>query len=301
FENFFKKRANFPKFKSKYSRQSLTYPQGFKIGGDRIKFPKLGVIPAVIHRPIKGKVKSVTISKDCSGEYFASILVEDGVEIPEPNPEGKAIGLDMGLTHFCTDSDGNKTDNPRWFKKHERNLRVKQQRLSRRKKGSSNRNKARLKVAKVQGKIARCRKDFHQKLSRSIVDKNQVIAVENLNIKGMVKNRKLSKAISQVGWSDFCTMLKYKAERLGKVYIEVNRFYPSSKTCNVCLNKVDILPLDIRTWVCTGCNTQHDRDVNAARNIRDEALRIITSGTGVQAYCLDVSPETGNSNGHSIG
>lgn len=301
FQNFYDRRAEEPVFKSKYGKQSITYPQKYKIGDGCIWFPKLGTIPAVLHRPIEGKVKSVTISKNCDGKYYASILVDDGSEKPESNTEGKAIGLDVGLTHFVTDSDGNKTENPRWYKKHERNLKIKQQRLSRRKKGSSNRNKARLKVAKVQGKIARCRTDFHHKLSRRIVDKNQVIAVENLNIKGMVKNRKLSKSISQVGWGGFCTMLKYKAERLGKIYIEVDRFYPSSKTCNICLNKIDSLGQEIREWVCPSCNTPLDRDINAAKNIRDEALRQITSGTGVKAYRLDVSLGTGNSNKLSIG
>lgn len=301
FERFFKKQSGFPKFKSKHGKQSLTFPQGFKIFGDRIQFPKLGLVLAKIHRPITGKVKSITLSKNSDGNYFASILVEDGLEKPEISTEGKAIGLDVGLNHFVTDSDGNKIDNPRWFKKHERNLKIKQQRLSRRKKDSRNRNKARLAVARTHSKISRCRADFHHKLSRKITNENQVIAVENLNIKGMVKNRKLAKAISQVGWGQFCTMLKYKAENEGKLYVEVDRFYASSKTCNFCLNKVDSLPLDIRAWTCNSCNNQHDRDVNAARNIRDEALRNIASGTGVKAFRLELSPNTSNSNRRSFG
>ena len=255
---------------------------------------------AKIHRPIEGKLKTVAITKNCCEQYYASILVEDGKEQPESSIEGKAIGIDLGLTHFAITSDGSKFDNPKWLKKHEHNLKIKQQQLSRKQKGSNNRNKARNKVAKVHNKISNCRSDYNHKLSRRIVDENQVICVENLNVKGMVKNHKLSKAISQVGWGQFCTMLKYKAEQEGKIYQEVDRFFPSSKTCNVCLNQVSNLTLDLRSWECSSCHTLHDRDINAAINIRDEGLRILavgyvesnsacrttalTSGTGDQAY-----------------
>ena len=202
--------------------------------------------------------------------------------------------IDLGLNHFAITSDGSKFDNPKWLVRHERNLKIKQQRLSRRSKGSNNRNKSRLAVAKVHEKIAGCREDFLHKLSRRIVDENQVICVENLNVKGMVKNPNLSKAISQVGWGMFCTMLKYKADNEGKVYQEVDRFFPSSKTCNVCLNQVKSLPLDIRYWDCNNCGTKHiDRDINTALNIRDEGLRIISCGTRDKAYCPDVRPSKG--------
>jgi putative transposase len=149
-------------------------------------------------------------------------------------------------------------------------------------------NKSRLKVAKVHNKISRCREDFHHKLSRRIVNENQVIVLENLAIKNMVKNHNLAKAISQVGWNQFCTMLKYKAEQEGKIYLEVDRFFPSSKTCHVCLNQIGSLPLNIRQWTCSGCNTTHDRDINAAISLRDEGLRVLASGTGATAYCPDV-------------
>ncbi|MBE9167509.1 transposase, partial [Pleurocapsales cyanobacterium LEGE 06147] len=250
------------------------------------------------HRPIEGKIKTVTLSMSCSGQYFASILFEDGKSPPAPlikggaeggGIEGKAIGVDLGLTHFALTSDGSKFDNPRWLAKHERNLKKKQQQLSRKKKGSNNRNKSRLKVARVHNKITRCREDFHHKLSRRIVDENQVIVVENLNVKGMVRNRNLAKAINSVGWGQFCTMLKYKAENEGKVYLEVDRFFASSKTCNNCLYQVSDLPLELRFWECPSCGTKHDRDINAAKNIRDEGLRILkTSGSGEKAYCPDV-------------
>ncbi|MDJ0723707.1 MAG: transposase [Prochloraceae cyanobacterium] len=285
FNNFFERRAKYPRFKSKHGKQSIHYPQNVKRIEDCLRLPMIGDVKAVFHREIKGKIKTVTVSKNKSDQYYAAILFEDGKDQPETNTNGKAIGIDLGINHFAITSDGSKFDNPRWLTKHEHNLKIKQQRLSRREKGSSNRNKARKIVSKVHKKIADCRSDFHHKLSRRIVDENQVIVVENLAVSNMVKNRKLSKAISQVGWGQFCTMLKYKAEQEGKVYQEVDRFFPSSKTCNVCLNQVDSLPLEIRFWNCSNCGTKHiDRDVNAAKNIRDEGLRIISSGTGDKAY-----------------
>jgi putative transposase len=293
FINFFEKRACFPRFKSKHGKQSLSYPQNVKIKGDMITFPKLGEIYAKTHRPIDGEIKTVTISKNKAEEYYASILCEDGKEQPKPNTEGKAIGLDMGIKDFCVTSDGSKFDNPRWLEKHERNLRNKQKELSRKQKGSNNRNKARIKVAKVHNKISRCRSDFHHKLSRRIVNENQVVICENLNIKGMGKNHCLSKAIQQVGWGQFQTMLKYKCEQEGKIYLEIDRFFPSSKTCNHCLNVVDSLPLDVRQWECPRCKTKHDRDINASCNIRDEGLRILSLGTSESAYCPDVRPSKG--------
>lgn len=148
----------------------------------------------------------MTISKNKAEQYYASILFENGKEQPLPNTEGKAIGLDMGIKHFCVTSDGSKFENPKWLEKHERNLRNKQRVLSRKQKGSNNRNKARIKVAKVHNKISRCREDFHHKLSCRIVNENQVVVCENLNIKGMGKNRRLSKSIQQVGWGKFQTM-----------------------------------------------------------------------------------------------
>ena len=243
---------------------------------------KIGLIYAKIHRPIEGKLKTVTITKNCCDQYFASILFENGKNKPQSSIEGKAIGIDLGLTHFAITSDGSKFDNPKWFKKHELNLKRKQQQLSRKQKGSSNRSQARKRVAKIHNKISNCRSDYNHKLSRRIVDENQVICVENLHVKGMVKNRKLSKSISQVGWGQFCTMLKYKAEQEGKVYQEVGRFFPSSLTCNVCLNQVSSLRLEIRQWECNSCGAKHDRDVNAAINIRDEGLRILTSELAVR-------------------
>ena len=309
FINFFEGRASFPNFKAKHRKQSITYPQNVSLVDNGLKFPKMGVVYAKIHKKIEGTIKSVTVSLNCQGHYYASILTEDGKELPEQSSEGKAIGIDLGINHFAITSDGSKFENPKWLNKHEKNLKAKQKRLSRRQKGSNNRNKTRKQVARVHKKIADCRLDFHHKLSRRIVSENQVICVENLAVKNMVKNHNLAKAISQVGWGQFCTMLKYKAEWEGKIYQEVDRFFSSSKTCHVCLNQVRSLPLDIRNWQCEKCQTNHDRDINAAINIKDEGLRILrvrnsgvspeckthsrqTSGTGVTAYRPDVSRDS---------
>jgi putative transposase len=289
FNNFFERRAKYPRFKSKHGKQSIHYPQNVKVGDSYLTIPKIGDVSAIIHRTIEGKVKTVTISKNCSNQYFAAILFDDGKDKPESSTDGKAIGIDLGLSHFAVTSDGSKFDNPRIFGKHEKNLKLKQQQLSRKQKGSNNRNKARKKVARVHRKITNCRADFLHKLSRRIVNKNQVIVTENLNVKGMMQNHCLAKSIHQVGWGMFCTMLKYKAEAEGKVYQEVDRFFPSSKTCHVCLNQVGSLPLDVRRWTCEHCQTTHDRDINAAINLRDEGLRILTSGTGDKACRPDVS------------
>lgn len=290
YRNFFQKRGGFPKFKSKHNKQSITYPQNVRLENSAIKFPKLGSIYAKITKRPIGSVKTVVITTNCVGQYFASVLFEDGLPTPIANasPNDKAIGLDLGLTHFAITSDGSKFNNPKWFKEHEKNLKIKQQKLSRKQKDSSNRNKARRQVAVVYNKITNCRADFQHKLSRRIVNENQIICVESLAISNMVKNRKLSKAISQVGWGMFLTMLKYKAEQEGKVYVEIDRWFPSSKICNVCLNQVSHLPLDIRYWDCSSCYTHHDRDITAAKNIKDEGLRLLALGTSATAYRPDV-------------
>lgn len=223
FNNFFERRAKYPRFKSKHGKQSIHYPQNVIRIENSLRLPKIGDVKAIFHRPIEGKIKTVTVSKNQAGQYFASILFDDGEEKPSSPTEGKNIGIDLGLTHFCITSEGSKFDNPRWITKHERNLKIKQQQLSRKQKASNNRNKSRKKVARVHLKVANCRSDFHHKLSRRIVNESKVICVENLAVANMVKNRRLSKAISQVGWGQFCTMLKYKAELDGKTYIEEDK------------------------------------------------------------------------------
>jgi putative transposase len=280
YKNFFEKRGGLPKFKSKHGRQSIQYPSNVKIDGDYIKLPgKIGKIYCKQNRSFEGKIKTTTVSLNPDGNYFVSILVDDGKLTPNISTEGNAIGIDLGITHFAITSDGSKYNNQRHTNKHAHNLKKKQQSLTRKVKGSNSRNKARKLVAKVYSKIKRVREDFLHKLSRKIVNENQVIIVENLAVKNMVRNHKLAKAINDCGWGQFTTMLKYKSEWEGKTYIEIDRWFPSSKTCNVCLNKIDSLLLNVRNWTCNKCNTQHDRDVNAAINIRNEGLRILSLGT----------------------
>lgn len=283
YKNFFEKRARLPKFKSRKGRQSITYPQNFKFEGDYVKLPKIGNVYCRQHRELTEKPRSVTVSQNPDGKYYVSVLIDDGKEKPEPSTDGKKIGIDLGLENFAITSDGSKFPNPKHLSKHDANLKRKQKKLNRKEKGSNNRNKFRKRVAKIHSKNSRCREDFLHKLSRKIVDENQVIFVENLQVKGMMKNHNLARAISDVAWGMFCTMLKYKTEREGKVYHEIDRFFPSSKTCHVCLNQVGSLPLDVRNWTCQNCQTHHDRDINAAINIRNEGLRQLELGTSFTA------------------
>lgn len=279
FVNFFEKRAGYPSFKSKHGRQSIQYPQGVKTVEDRkLYLPKIGHVKAVFHREIVGDIKTVTISREPSGKYFASILTETGEPMPACSLEGKILGIDVGLTHLAVTSDGSKFDNPRPIQRAEKNLKRKQRKLSRKAKGSKRRNKARLLVAKAHEKVANARKDYLHKLSKRLVSESQVIAVENLHVKGMMKNPNLAKAIGDVGWGMLAGLLKYKAEKAGKGYVEVNRFFPSSKACSCCGHVVRSLPLSIRAWTCDRCHTPHDRDINAAKNIAQEAKRLIAAG-----------------------
>jgi putative transposase len=294
FINFFDGRAQYPTFKSKFDRQSLQYPANVKVLSEaEIKFPgNLGTVKAKVHRDVSGKLRTVTVSRMPDGRYYASLLVEDGIEKPEPSREGKAIGIDLGLIDFAVTSDGSRYQNPRHLKKHLGNLKRKQRKLSRKRDKTTNkRRKAKLAVAKVHSKIALVRCDFLHKLSRKTVNENQVIVVENLAVKNMVKNHNLAQAISDAGWGTFCTMLKYKAEFDGKIYLEIGRFFPSSHLCNVTLLPVPKMDLSVRSFECPHCNERHDRDVNAAINIRNEGLRILALGISATAQGRDVRPK----------
>jgi putative transposase len=294
FINFFDGRAKYPTLKNRHGRQSIQYPQNVKIPNNtEIKFPgNLGTIKARIHRDCDGKVKTVTVSKMPDGRYYASLLLDDGVSTPLSSSEGKAIGIDLGLIDFAVTSDGSKFNNPKHLKKHERNLKRKQRKLSRKKDKTTNRRrKSKLALAKVHSKISFVREDFLHKLSRKIVNENQVIVVEDLALKNMVKNHNLAKAISDVGWGMFCTMLKYKAEQEGKVYLEIDRFFPSSHLCNATLLSVPKMDLSVRAFLCPHCHEHHDRDVNAAINIRNEGLRIMALGTSASALGGNVRPK----------
>ncbi|MBD2035312.1 IS200/IS605 family element transposase accessory protein TnpB [Phormidium sp. FACHB-592] len=294
FINFFEGRAKYPTFKSKFARQSVQYPQNVKmLDGVAIKFPgNLGTVRAKLHRALPtGAIKTVTVSKTPDERYYASLLIDDGKAMPESSSDGKAVGLDLGLIDFVVTSDGSKFHNPKHLQKHAKNLKRKQQKLSRKQKGSKTRCKARRLVAKVHSKIARVREDFLHKLSRKLVNENQVVVVENLAVKNMVKNHTLAKAISDAGWGKFCTMLKYKAEFDGKTYLEIDRFFPSSHLCSNTLLSLPKLALSVRSFLCPHCGQRHDRDVNAAINIKNEGLRLLALGISATANRGSVNPK----------
>ena len=299
YKNFFAGRARFPRFKSKHGKQSIQYPQSVKVLGNIVKLPGLvGAIKAKIKRPIEGTIKTVTVSLDPSGKYFASILIEVEGNNPHTSTDGKVIGIDLGLTHFAITSDGtgkiSKYDNPRHLAKHEKNLKKKQQKLAKKQKGSNSRKKCKRLAARVYERVSNSRQDFLHKLSRKLVNENQVVVVENLHVKGMVRNHNLAKAISDAGWGTFTNFLAYKLEQKGGLFVEINRWFPSSKLCSNCYYQVDQIPLDIREWTCPSCNTHHDRDGNAATNIRAEGIRILqTDGTAVSANGGEVRPTKG--------
>jgi putative transposase len=299
YKNFFEKRAGFPKFKSKHSKQSVQYPQNVKIVDGDVKLPgNIGVVKAKIHRPIEGKIKTVTISKTPSGKYFASILTE--VEDDKPSTsEGKIYGIDLGLKHFAVVSDGKKVskyDNPRHIAKHEKNLKRKQKKLARKVKGSKSRNKYRKLVAKVYEQVSNSRQDFLHKLSHKLTSDSQAVIVESLNVKGMVLASSLAKAISDCGWGIFTNFLAYKLERKGGKLVEIDRWFPSSKLCHVCFYQIGEMPLDVREWDCPNpnCKTHHDRDENASHNIRAEGIRMLKAeGSAVSAVGGEVRPKLG--------
>jgi putative transposase len=298
YRNFFEGRAKYPRFKAKKNRQSIQYPQSVKVVDGCLKFPgRVGIVKAKLHRPIEGTVKTVTVSMTPSGNYHASVLMELEGDSPTANTGGKVAGIDLGLKDFAIVNDGVKTSkyaNPKHLAKHERNLKRKQQKLARKEKGSKSRDKARLLVARVHERVSNVRQDYLHKLSRKLVDDNQVIVVESLNTKGMVGNHKLAKAISDVGWGMFVNFLQYKLDREGKVLLSIDRWFPSSKLCSNCDYQIIEMPLNVRAWTCPSCGTHHDRDENAAINIRAEGIRMLSVlGTRTAADGGDVSPKRG--------
>ncbi|MGF1676552.1 MAG: RNA-guided endonuclease InsQ/TnpB family protein [Rivularia sp. (in: cyanobacteria)] len=297
YKNFFEKRAGFPSFKSKHGKQSIQYPQNVKIVDGNVKIPgNIGVVKAKIHRPIEGKVKTVTISKTPSGKYFASILTQTEQDNPTTT-SGKIYGVDLGLNHFAVVTDGEKVskyDNPKHLVKHDKNLKRKQKKLARKLHGSNSRNKYRKIVAKVYERVSNSRQDFLHKLSYKLVSDSQAVIVENLNVKGMVRNHKLAKSISDCGWGTFINFLAYKLKRKGGNLVEIDRWFPSSKLCSNCFYQMGEMPPDVREWTCPHCGTRHDRDGNAAINIREEGIRIIKAeGSAVSAVGGEVRPKMG--------
>ncbi|RUO18025.1 RNA-guided endonuclease InsQ/TnpB family protein [Aliidiomarina maris] len=290
FQSFFdpKLPARHPKFKRKHGNQSSYHCTSISCGGDWIKVPKLKQpIKARIHRQVEGELKSITLSRTVTGEYYASLLYEDGQEAPAPIQSlnaAQVLGLDMGLTHLVIDSNGTKKPNPRFLKKASANLRRKQKALSRCQKGSKGRAKARFKLAKAHQRLANARADFQHKLSRQLIDENQAIIVETLKVKNMLKNRKLSKHIADASWSSLIQKLEYKAKAQGKHLVKIEQWFASSKTCSCCGHKLEELSLTVRDWHCPACSTQHDRDINAAFNIKAQGiLKLKAAGLSVSA------------------
>ncbi len=284
FLNFFEGRAQYPTFKKKHGPQAATYASSaFKWDGTNLTLAKMDT-PLDIHwsRPLPTGCKptTVTVTKDCADRYFASILVEEEItDLPVVN---KQVGLDLGLKSMVITSDGQTFGNPKFFAKDEKKLAKAQRRHAKKQKGSKNRAKAKLKVARIHARIADRRRDYQHKLSTQIIRENQVVCVESLQVKNMVKNHKLAKAISDVGWSEFVRQLEYKAEWYGRTLVKIDKFYPSSKRCFDCGHLLDSLSLDIRHWMCPECGVQHDRDINAAKNVLAAGQAVLACGEAVR-------------------
>lgn len=279
FKNFFSLRARFPNFKSRHSKQSIRFPESCSIKNGGLKLPKLGIVKASLSKSINGKIKSVTVSKTSTDKYFASILIER--EDLENTKQGKISGIDLGLSSLVTVFDGEscyKVDPIKPTRKYAKCLRRRQQTLSRRVKGSSNRRKAIKRVARVYEKISNTRLDFLHKLSRKLVDENQVIVAEDLCVKGMART-KLAKSVQDAGFGMLLNFIGYKLEREGGKLVQVDRFFPSTKLCSCCKFKNNELDLSVREWTCPGCGLHHDRDENAAKNLREEGIRILSTNT----------------------
>ena len=276
FNRFFKKQAGFPKWKSRRSEQSSYHCTNVSIGDGWVRVPKIGRIKAVTHRPIDGKVKSITLSADATGAYFAAVLYEDGqleAKAVQSVYEDEVVGIDLGLKDLVIDSNGHKEANPRHIKTAEKNLRRKAKKFSRTAKKSRRHEKARRQLAKAHKRVSNARSDYLHKISKRLIDENQAVCAESLKIKNMLKNRHLSKAIADAGWGGLLRMLEYKAKREGKRFVQIDAFYASSKTCCFCGHKLQELKLSTRIWTCPHCGALHDRDINASKNIRAEGIR----------------------------
>ena len=279
YQNFFKGNTRFPKFHSKRSRQSFrtrNQGNGIRIADNTVRIPKVGFLKYKGLKDFDGRILNACVSLSASGKYYISLCVESKDTVLTNN--GSTVGLDVGIHEFCTDSNGNKIVNPRTYHKHEKKLIREQRKLSRKKKGSANYCKQRIRLAVQHEKVANIRKDFLHKESFKLANENQVVCVEDLNVKGMLGNHHLAKSISDVGWSEFFRQLEYKtAERKG-VLIKVPTFYPSTQTCSCCgYQNPCVKKLTVREWTCPNCNTHHGRDFNAAKNILNKGLEILAS------------------------
>ena len=289
FQNFFnRENVGYPKFKSKKNRYksyrtSFTH-NNITFEGNRIKLPKIGRVRIRGKQIPQGRILNATVSQTPSGKYFVSICCTD-IEKPDFIRTDKYVGIDLGIKDFVITSDGDKYSNPKYLKQSLNKLAKLQKELSRKTRGGSNWNKARIKVARLHERITNQRKDMLNKLSSELVRKYDVICIEDLQVSNMVKNHNLAQSISDASWSEFVRQLEYKSKWYGKELIKVDKFFPSSQTCNVCgyINKAT-KNLAVRTWICPNCNAKHDRDINASINILHEGMR--TVGTTGIAQCI---------------
>ena len=280
FLNFFRGNAQFPKFKSRKHKNTFTIPQFGTLADNKISIPKFKEgIKVKLHREVKGKIGKMSITKTPTGKYYVSIFTEQ--EADELSKTNRQVGIDLGLKDFVITSDNKKFKNNRYTKKYAKQLKKAQQHLSRKQKGSNGFEKQKIKVAKIHEKIASCRLDTLHKVSKELVKSYDLISIEDLNVKGMIKNHKLSKHIADASWGNFVILLQYKCDWYGKELVKVNRFYSSSKTCGDCGWINQELKLSDREWTCKSCGVVHDRDVNASRNILKEGLKIHRQGLSI--------------------
>ncbi|GLV60931.1 transposase [Dictyobacter sp. S3.2.2.5] len=293
FITFFEGRGKYPTFKKKRKKQAATYTSSaFTFRHGALTLAKMQEpLHIVWSRPLpEGAIpSSVTVSKDAADRYFISLLIEE--DIAHLMPCETAIGADLGLKSFVVLSDGETVGNPRFFQQDEKKLAKAQRRHAKKKKGSKNREKARRKVARIHARIGDRRSDFLQKLSTRLIRENQTICVESLQVKNMVKNPCLSKAISDVGWGQFVSLLEYKADWYGRNLVKIDKWYPSSKRCFDCGYTLESLTLDVRQWTCPECGVHHDRDVNAAKNVRSVGLTVLNAcGESVRPGAVKTNP-----------
>ena len=288
FKNFFAGRAKYPVFKSKKQRQSAEFTyRAFAFKNGELKLAKCDK-PLNIRwsQTLPSDPTTVTVSKDQAGRYFVSCLCEfEPTLLPIT---AKKLGIDVGIKDLFVASDGFKSGNPRHTAKYAAKLTKYQRRLAKKKIGSKNRLKAKVKVARIHAKMSDCRSDHLHQWSRKLINENQVICAENLAVKNMIKNPKLAKHMADASWGEFTRQLEYKANWAGRTYVEIDRFFPSSKRCSCCGFVKEHMPLEVRFWQCPECGATHDRDINAARNILAAGLAVLAFGENVSGECMSV-------------